>query len=182
MFLPLFQAFAQEPYEHAESRYRFPVSIGEFTRGKVTQFPDKRLGVAVGYSAPGLGTVNLYLFDYGLSAIPDGPDSDVVRKAFLSSERDVRELLKRGDYSDLTVTSAPGATLEVHPRAPRFNLTTYEYQVNRGGAEPVVSWLLVTGARNHFFKVRYTCPASRSREGQGGLEGLLSAFFEANGP
>jgi len=54
------------------------------------------------------------------------------------------------------------------------------FRPNRDNAERVNSWILVTGARAHFLKVRYTYPASRIVEGQIEFERLLIGFFAAN--
>ena len=70
--------------------------------------------------------------------------------------------------------------MQVLVGTPRFRLTTYEYRFNAKN-EQVASWLLVTGARQHFIKVRYTCAASKAGEGNRALESFLIAFFNANG-
>lgn len=171
---------AQEVYEHAESGYRFPASLGVFSRKEVHRFSDRRLGVSVAYVARGMGLLDFYVYDLGLSPIPDGPDSDRARTAFVSAVRDVREAVRRGYYSHLAVTSEPGQTMQPRPGMPRFQVVTYAYTVDAANAERVVSWLLVTGARNHFLKIRYTCPASKAAEAERAVKALLVAFFEAN--
>jgi hypothetical protein len=171
LFLSAANALAQGSYQHPETRFVFPAVIGAFERQSAEHYPDARLGVKVGYVARGLGRADIYLYDLGIVGIPDGIDSKAVRDAFASAAADVEEMGRRGYYLDLRRISKPGATLEISGRTPRFLLAGYE--------EPVVSLLIVTGARASFLKVRYTYLASRA-DGRSELEKLLIDFFAAN--
>jgi hypothetical protein len=180
LFLSAANALAQGSYQHPETRFVFPAVIGAFERQSAEHYPDARLGVKVGYVARGLGRADIYLYDLGIVGIPDGIDSKAVRDAFASAAADVEEMGRRGYYLDLRRISKPGATLEISGRTPRFLLAGYEYRIRHGDREePVVSLLIVTGARASFLKVRYTYLASRA-DGRSELEKLLIDFFAAN--
>ena len=181
LFVLASHALAQASYQHPETKFVFPAVIGAFERTGVERYPDARLGVKVGYVARGLGRADIYVFDLGIAGIPAGIDSEPVRRAFTSADSDVGEMARRGYYLDLKRMVPSDATLQLKDRTPRFRMAVYEYRIKRGeSTEPVVSWLLVTGARANFLKVRYTHPASRVEDGQRELEKLLVDFFAAN--
>jgi len=187
------QLFAQRMYEHSETRFRFPEYLYlppsglVFARTEIRQYPDKRLGVSVTYYNEIFRCfATLYLYTLGLAHLSDGPESDAVKMQFSASESNIFEYGKRGDYGDLKRASAPGEIFQ--PKSlfqsgasiPRFRMSTFEY-VSDGDRR--VSWLLLTGTRQHYLKIRYTCPATsafRVEAAKTFLERLITSFFEEN--
>jgi hypothetical protein len=180
------QLVAQPAYKHPESGYRFPERLHMpysvvFFRIKIEQYADKRLGVLVSYQNESLRCfASFYLYTLGLAHIPDGPESEPVNMQFPAEESNIFEYGRQANYTDHRRTSLPGSTMQASPQTPLFRMSTFEYV--RDG-EPRISWLLLTGTRHHFLKIRYTCLATSPLRIKGAkvfLERLITSFFEEN--
>jgi hypothetical protein len=178
LLMPLL-TWAQE-YVNAASDLHFPQRLDAFERIGVQRYPDPKLGVQVGYAVRGLGKADFYIYDLGLTAIPDGPDSKPVQSAYADADQDVQNLAQAGNYLDLKRLLPLGSTL----RAPRCQLVwaaaSYQFRINREGGQPMTSWLLVTGYHQQFLKIRFSYLTARAKEGRAALDGLLQALEQAN--
>lgn len=127
------QLLAQPVYEHPESGYRFPVYLGstdtkEFFRGKIHQYPDKGLGTSVSYKNDILQCfADFYLYNLGLSRIPDGGLSDIVDQTFSDSENDIFEYARRGVFADLRRITPPGLPITLGPESLLFRMSIFEF-------------------------------------------------------
>ncbi len=173
-------AWAQSGYEHPDTRLVFPPRLAAFEFASVHRYEDPRLGVQVGYVLPGLGKADFYVYGYAQRRVPAGVESELVHSAFRSADRDVLSLSESEKYLELKRLVPLERILRPADGKPEFYVAAYTYRPGREDAEPVVSWLLVTGFRNHFFKLRYTHVANRAEEGRVALGRLLDAFFETN--
>ncbi len=152
--------------------------LGTSPRGEIHHFPDKGLGTSAAYKNNDLRcNANFYVYDLGHSFIPEGTESDIVRETFLESEDNIFEYARRGELSHLRRLSPSGLMTHFDAKSPRFLMSIFEYVA---GGELRVSWLFVTGTRQHFFKIRYTCPASQPTAAGEALRRLVTSFFEAN--
>jgi len=183
LFVLPVQLHAQTAYNHAETGYRFPVYLGstdtkEFFRGEIEQYPDKGLGTRVNYKNDILRCfADFYLYNLGLSRIPDGGLSDIVDHNLLESESNIFEYERRGVYHNVRRITPPGIPTRLGPGSLLFRMSIFELEI---GGEPRVSWLFVTGTRNHVLKLRYTCPAIHLKLGKDALDRLIASFFDAN--
>jgi hypothetical protein len=173
-------AWGQGLYEHAESGFRFPAHLGAFERTSVHRFDEPKLGVQIGYVAPGLGRLDVYVFNYGFSEIPKGIKSDLVRTAYSSADRDVQSLAKSGQYLELERVIPLGGVMALSTDDTEFYVASYKLRPNRANADPLLSWLLVTGLRNQFVKIRYSHLASEEQKGRAELDRLVAAFLATN--
>lgn len=177
------QLYAQPAYKHPETGYLFPVYLGnaesrEFIRGEIHQYPDKGLGTSVSYKNDDTQCfADFYLYNLGLLRIPDGVESDIVRQNFSDSENGLVEYARRGDYVNLRRITPLGLVTHLGPRTHPFLTSVFEFVAGR---ERRVSWLFVTGTRQHVLKLRYTCLASHLDLGKEALGRLITSFFEAN--
>ena len=177
------QLLAQPAYMHPDSGYLFPAYLGstdtkEFVRAEIEHYPDKNLGTRVSYKNGIAGCfADFYLYNHGHSRIPDGPESDVVLETFSESEANIFEYARRGVYDNLRRLTPPGEVTPKYFESPPFRMSIFEYEVS---GELRVSWLLVTGSRQHFLKIRCTCLASESRQAIDATTRLITSFFEAN--
>jgi hypothetical protein len=169
-------------YTHRGTRLRFPFEVGEFRRIDLLLYPDDRLGVSIGYRLSDFGTLTLYLYDLGIPDIPDGPDSMLAGQAFDGAERDVVRGASERFGGGFGRVSADGATLPPRAAVPGFRMGAYEYPFSGKSGTPDISWLLVTGVRGKFLKIRYSCPATRREDCARSLDAFLAALFELNGP
>lgn len=173
-------AWAQSGYEHPGTRLVFPPRLADFEFVSVHSYEDPRLGVQVSYALPDFGKADFYVYTYAQKRVPAGVESELVHSAFRSADRDVYSLYESAQYLELKRLLPLERILRPADGKPEFYVAAYAYRPGREDAEPVVSWLLVTGLRNHFFKLRYTHAANRAEEGRLALGRLLDAFFEAN--
>jgi len=173
-------AWAQSGYEHPDTRLAFPARLAAFEFASVHRHEDPRLGVQVSYVLPGLGKADFTVYSYAQKRIPSGVESELVRSAFRSADRDVYSLYESAQYLELKRLVPLESILEPVDGKPEFYVAAYTYRPGREDAGRVVSWLLVTGLRNHFFKVRYTHTADEAEKGRLALGRLLAAFFEIN--
>lgn len=179
LLLPIV-AWAQDVYVHPASGLHFPASLENFERIAVRRYDDPKLGVQVAYGAPGLGKADFYVFDFGLSQIPDGINSDFVRSAYSSADRDVQSFAAAGKYLDLEHLVPLGSVMRPSKHELEWYVAAYKFRTSQEGSEPLVSWLLVTGYRNQFLKVRFSHLASRAKEGRVAIDALVQAFWNAN--
>jgi hypothetical protein len=179
LLLPVL-AGAQGLYEHPASKLKFPARFGPFERTTVHRYDEPKLGISVTYSAPGLGRADFYIFDYGLKAIPDGVRSEPVRAAFAAADRDVQSFSQQGQYLDLERTIAPGTVLRIGEGGLEWLAAAYRFRPAQGNAGPQNSWLLITGTRGHFVKLRYSRPAAGEGDARAEAATLIVGFAEAN--
>lgn len=173
-------AWAQGHYEHPGTNLQFPAKLAQFERAQVRRYDDPKLGVQVSYVIPELGKADFYIFDFGLTAIPSGINSDVVRSMYVSADRDVQGFAESGLYLDFERLIALGTVMRTKGNNLEWYVATYKFRPNRENAEPLVSWLLVTGYRNQFVKIRFSHLASRAETGRSEVFALLLAFGDAN--
>ena len=172
--------WAQSGYEHPDTRLAFPPRLAGFEFASVHRHADPRLGVQVSYVLPGLGKADFTLYSYAQKRVPGGIESEQVHSAFRSADRDVYSLYESAQYLELKRVVPLEGILKPVGGKPEFYVAAYTYRPGRENADRVVSWLLVTGLRNHFFKIRYTHAADEAEKGRLALGRLLDAFFEAN--
>lgn len=178
LFLP-WAVQAQEVYRHPESHLVFPAKLGDFERGEVKTFDDPRMGISVGYRAPGLGWINVYLFTAGFQNIPDGVAGKPVRDAYAWADKDVRDMVERGTYLDFKQVLPMGSRVRM-PASVEWHTAAYHYRPNVGKGEPVASWLLVRGIRGQIAKIRYTSPDSGRGRGLEDIDGFIKEFATVN--
>ncbi len=72
--------------------------------------------------------------------------------------------------------------IRLEDRVATVLVTMYTVQMTRpGGSETDLhSWLLLTGFKNHFLKLRFTHPKTDSDRSQLELRELILAFLQAN--
>lgn len=177
------QLHAQPAYKHPQTGYLFPVHLGstefkEFIRGEIHQYPDKGLGTSVSYKNDDAQCfADFYLYNLGLSRIPDGVESDIVHYNLSESESNIFEYERRGVYQNVRRITPPGLVTHLGPRTHPFMTSVFEFVA---GEERRVSWLFVTGTRQHVLKLRYTCHVSHLKLGKDALGRLITSFFETN--
>jgi hypothetical protein len=173
-------SWAQNVYEHPPSHLLFPATLGNFQRMTVYPFEDPKLGVQVGYLAPGLGKADFYIFDYGFSDIAEGITSEQVRSAYGGADKDIHKFVESGLYRDFEQLVPLGSVLKQVNPALQWYVSAYKFTPNRENSEPLISWLLVTGYRHHFLKIRFSHTATQPREGRQAVDQLIEALMKAN--
>jgi len=143
---------AQEPLKMFD--LTIPYLVGGLPHGQLRDH--EKTSPGLGYSVPFQRQgwlIDVYLYDLGMSSIPDNPNSDVMKRQLEQAKDDVFEFERRGYYtnvvvkSDYTVNDGTGRT--------RFVCSAFTY-VHKQIGGIVDSYLCVTGWKNKFFKIRAT--------------------------
>lgn len=147
-------------YVHPASGYRFPdvleSELLDLFRSDVTEHTDERLGVAVAYDSGFKCFANFYLYNLGLMDIPEGPASRAVKMQFAVASGNVFRTASEDQWGNFRRTSSPNSMMQLLAGTPVFLYDTFEFVFE---GRPFVSWLLLTGSRQHFLEIRYTCNA-----------------------
>ena len=131
----------------APSMLKLPQNIGPLRYSGENRYSDRRMGRSFGYNASGI-SLNLFVYDYGLRNLPDGPDSVAACEQFESAKREI-EL--GGNYENVVLRGESSRRMGATPDAPLTREAIYEF--DRNGLH-ALSVLWVTAADGHFFKMR----------------------------
>lgn len=180
--LLLADAASAATFTEATTNLHFPETIGAWQRLNMIHFPEKKLGVEIDYQNRDGAIAAFYVYDAGLSRIPTGAENSVVKKEF---EKVQKEMLA-------TVTARfteVSKLLESHPtvKGPGKNATlsvaAYQFREKPKGRHHL-SWILITGYKNQFLKLRYTHSFDRGKSdfdrGQVDLKQLVTGFLDRN--
>ncbi len=170
-----------ETFTEKNTRLHFPERIGAWHRIKVTQFPAKQLGVEIGYQAKDGAIAAFYVYNDGVTRIPTGAENAVVKKEFQNTQAELVATLKSHfDAVSKFVESAPTVT----PKGKKASLVAAAYQFAEKRGRHHLTWLLLTGYRNQFLKLRYTHSFENQKadfdRGQVELKQLITGFLDQN--
>ncbi len=131
----------------------FPDQVGGAQLGQTEDFESRRagLGYGVSYQKPGWA-IDIYIYDLGLSSIPDDATSEVVKAQLKKASGDILALEKRGAYADVRHTGS--FVIKGSDGRARFGCEDFTYL--RQDMGKVDSYLCVTGWQNKFIKFRLT--------------------------
>jgi hypothetical protein len=161
---------AQDPETPVEPKTGFalPPKLGELKRVDWKTFDDARLGTYANYHLAGGMTVTLYIYDLGQDAIPDGGSSKLVQREVDSVRIQMEILRRKGDYHSVKDLGQKKTRVD----GIEFLSGEYEVTLEEGGV-PHLSRVYVTGARNHFVKLRCTCLESDRERCEKGIDEAL---------
>lgn len=131
----------------------------------------------VNYDSEKGGRVTVYVYTRGLSAIPNGTDSDLVKDEMEGAKSAIRQIGDAGIYSDVKIDKNEIITLggkDGKIKALHCNISF------KTSGLTLVSELFLFGNQNKFVKIRASRPKELQESGRGALEGLLSeldSFF-----
>jgi hypothetical protein len=129
------------------SKFRLMQNIGPMRYTGENRYTDRRLGRSFGFGASGISLI-VYVYDNGLSDVPDGPDSVPACEQF---ERAKFEIEQGGNYQNVRLVSEATRSLAAAPDAPRAREALYEF--DRNGVH-AWSYLWLTVADGYFVKLR----------------------------
>lgn len=142
-------AYSGPYWAHSGSGLRLPTRVGEIYRKGENDFGG-RLGVGVKFLAENAAygaylKIDVYVYDLGVRNIPNGAYNPVVRAEFDRAVQDIHMLRRQGRYQEVAPLDS---TLQAHAQllVGRFRIVT------QGMAQD--SYLVLTGHRGHFVKVR----------------------------
>jgi hypothetical protein len=129
------------------SKLRLMQNIGPLRYSGTNRYSDRRLGRSFSYGVSGI-SLTIYVYDYGLSHIPDGPDSVHACEQF---ERARREIEEGENYQNVVLRGQSTRRMTLGADTPLVREAHYE--LDRNGIH-AVSMLWLTAADGYFVKLR----------------------------
>ena len=160
---------AADPVTLTPSSFRVPKTIGPMRFNGENRYKDPRLGRSFGYNASGI-SLNIYVYDYGLTRVPDGPDSIAACEQYESAKREIEN---GGSYQNVKLRREVARRMSASSDAPVAREAEYEF--DRHG-KPAVSVLWLTVADGYFVKLRLSMRAEISDELEDARAQILSAI------
>jgi hypothetical protein len=155
----------------APSAFKLPQNIGPLRYVNESRFRDRRMGRSVLYSASGL-SLSIYVYDYGITELPDGPDSVAACQQYEGAKHEIEE---GGNYQNVVLRSEGSRVLDGQS-ASRAREAVYEF--DRNGIHAVsVLWLIA--ADGYFLKVRLSLRGEVADELDEAREKILDALATA---
>jgi hypothetical protein len=156
----------------APSQLKLPQNIGPLRYSGENRFSDRRLGRSFGYNASGI-SLSIYVYDYGVADIPDGPDSAPLCEQFESAKREIEN---GGNYDNVRLMSQVSRPLADAPGAPVAREALYEF--DRRGVH-AVSALWLTAVDGYFVKLRLSLRQELADELDEARTHILAAMADA---
>lgn len=154
------------------SKFRLLQNIGPMRYTGTNRYTDRRLGQSFGYGASGI-SLTIYVYDFGLRGLPDGPDSVAACEQF---ERAKREIEIGGNYQNVVLRREVTRRMRDTADAPLAREAVYEF--DRNGIH-ATSLLWVTVADGYFVKLRLSLRSEVADELDDARVQILSTMSEA---
>lgn len=137
--------------------FAFPAEMAGFVRGPRTDYESRApgFGSSVVYTN-GRWKADVYVYDLGQAAIPDGPSSPAVRDQVEQAGREIGAMVQRGIYrgsEDKGAVRLPGTVGKV--------LTCRAFGIDHPALGATESLLCLTGLRGQFVKFRLSGPTEK---------------------
>ncbi len=143
----------------------FPVTLGTLSFGGVHQYKKSALGYSVRYSDKELTKADIYIYNRGISLIPNGCNNRVVKSEAESVNALLQTMQKLGYYKDLVSLNTG-----IMPTQGdiKFIWLRFEYRQikNSPSPEKLISDRLITGFANKFVKISLTYKKANKKAGQ----------------
>ncbi len=173
---------------------QLPTSIAGLGIEGVEHYPDPKLGVMIRYGLPPLVKADAYLYDMGLSDIPEDLHSPLVVRLFEESLRGVTMAAEQGIYLDFEVLGSGYLNLSPESDEPFCLGASFAYRQNPDAPVPLVlreeggaindvgrlvSHLALRTDRGYINKVRFNHPESAGEAGFAGFVGFTVEWTQA---
>lgn len=159
-----------------------PTQVGGLALDEVHLFPDPRLGVQIRYGTPTTAKVDAYLYDLGMSDIPNDVRSPQLIELFQGACQGVATAAEQGMYVDLEVLTSQYLRIPPEADDPFCLWASFTYRQVAGPGLPEIdfegrrfSHLALRSDRGYINKVRYTCPEGSE---DGGFNGFMDFLVE----
>lgn len=168
--LPAQDAAAAEASIIGSVRVTVPKQLGTLEFERQDGYDDPSLGVSVAYQGRGQ-VLTIYFYNYGLSGIPDGIDNDVVQEHYEQVKGDV---LNSKSYEQVVFHREGRIRFGSDPAAvPALEA---EFRIVRKQGQLMSSYLMLTGARGLFVKVRFSIAEGSELEATANRNAVLEGL------
>lgn len=151
-------------------RVTMPERLGTLEFDRQNAFDDPALGVSVAYQGRGQ-TLTIYFYDYGVSGIPDGVDNDVVQEHYEQVKSDV---LNSPSYQQAVFQREGRVRIGDSPDA--LTAMEAEFRIIRQVGQVSSSYLVLTGARGMFIKLRFSIAEGSELEATSNRHAILDGL------
>ena len=168
-------AWAQEgTLTHAPTGLIFPAELAGVPRMRVVDYEqtsnNKALGMSYHDVEHGQIDASIYVYDAN-DPPPDGTANPAVARQFERAQADIEQVARQtGKYVDLRRIAGPDAC--VFGRVA-FRCAMFSAKTERG--TPIYTWVLISGHRGHYVKIRLDWPQDLPASGVG-PDKLVRAF------
>lgn len=156
----------------APSQLKLPQNIGPLRFNGVNRYSDRRLGRSYGYNASGI-SLSIYVYDYGISNLPDGPDSVPLCEQYQTAKSEIE---RGGNYENVIFRGESNRGLRDAAGSPVAREAVYEF--DRHGVH-AISALWLMSFDGHFFKLRLSLRAELADELAEARSEILAALADA---
>ncbi|WKB53160.1 hypothetical protein [Eleftheria terrae] len=141
---------------------RFPDELAGFTLTEAERLPRKELGSHLAYQGPRAGGVvaSVYVYNAGLSDIPDGTHSPVLRQHFEQVLADVQQWRAKGIARSVSIVGPAMLRTGYMGCGPQFLAATLNIELPD---ETLASHVYLTVVRQQFVKLRLSYPKHREQ-------------------
>lgn len=144
-----------------------------WTRGEILRYPDKRMGYGVNYDSQDAGRVSIYIYNLGMTKIPDGAENDVVKEEIERAKAEIFTVGRMGLYQDVKdvkseIIALGGKDGKLKARHSLLNFILKGKSMN--------SEIYLFGLRNNFVKIRATYPKAETDFENAALADFLTAL------
>jgi hypothetical protein len=159
------------PYLEKQTGLSFPASIGDLSRDRCKEFPEAGLGVLIRYVKGDAVLADLFVYNMGVQEIPSDANGDAIVQQADKALEDVRYFEKQGHYLGLKVESRGVVPLTADAKGPKAQRIAMTFGA---GDAQFTTFIYVTGYKNRFIKLRFTCPSANRKEAETQLDKLTS--------
>lgn len=143
--------------------------IEGFVRDKVHQYEQPGLGYSVDYDSQNGLRFTIYVYDFGLESIAEGPFTEPARAQMKRAVGDIFRAREKGHYENVTTLWSGVIFLGDTDTSPKMRKASFRLRRN---GQDYVSQLYLTGFKNHFIKVRCSFPSTKEAECIGEVQRL----------
>ena len=164
-----------DPYTDVATGITFPPELGICKKVGVQVYREKRLGISVRYIGPDYFKADIYIYNGGHTDISDGIESQVVTSMNHQARQDITTAQTLGYYQDVEIVEKTELTFAAGDFSLPALFTLCRFTAHD---QEVHSYLVLTGFRGNFLKVRCTFPQDNAR-GRELFDQLIAGLAQA---
>lgn len=169
-----------EIYTNLETNIKFPPKLSGWTRSDIKLFPLKQAGVQIDYLRAGSAKTSIYIYNGGIADIPTGIDSEVIKSVFEVSQKEILNLVDSGKYNKVQKLQDSTQILTIDNNTVKALVSQYRITGTENLQQPIFSWIILTGYKGHFLKIRCTRNDIETIEkGQEELKSLIAELLKS---
>ena len=169
-------------YVDEKTGFIYPAAIGQALFQNHHAYDDPRLGYSVRYTSGDWNRIDVYYYDKGLPAVPEGCESPLMTLEMKAVMAEIRTMEKLGRYNQVNVLET-GIRPDGSGNKGFLWLKISLLDKSSSGAwEGRFSETYLRGYKNGFFKIRLTYQSDHRQEGEELARNVAETFFRLLNP